>query len=428
MAGFGQTFEPRSMDWTGPIQNYDPFATWRQSADARSLYANTTRSKLAHNALMEAQARQAEADNHLLSTASPDELNNVFGEPRNEREARIQQIIQGDINAKERGVALIPSWKTMQEYRHGNLANQQLENQIATGELNRQLMPKEFQLKTDTFANTKAYQQTEAEHRKALEAQAQKNLNAQIERDKSAQARVLTQQDFQNQRAINSEFQNMQKSVASGEMSAEDLIQALPGLTPAQQEVLRAHDRMAQGNAAQAQKAADYWNQQMKNREPKPEAGVSVPWYKKGKSTSDYNPSAKEISDAHAAVQQEFERNAQARKQAYFDVNTGKYVPLVRAPAAVPSDGRYDPVPPWLRDPITGAIPGTEQAAMSPFPGQAPAIDYGQDYGGAYTNSASAKYRETIPVPSNRRSQYQDGRVYVVNGQNYRYENGMMVR
>lgn len=439
MAGFGSTFQPVPGGLSGPTISYDPFASWRASPDAKNLFASSNRSKLAHKALMTAQAQQAEADNHLLDTASPDELSNLFGQPRNEREARLQQIVQGDVNARERGVALIPSWKTLQDYEHGRLTNQNLAGQVASNAMQRYFTPKEFGLKTDQFANQKQVQMDEEAHRLQQEQQAKNQLAAQIESNKLIEQHRQDQQGFQNQRALNQEFQNAQKNVQTGEMSAEDLIQAMPGLSPSQQAVLRAHDQMARSNSENAQKMAEEWNRRMQASIPKAIPAVPSPWYSVFPGKSAYNPSDEEIAAAQASVQQQFDRNAQARKQIMIDPQTGQFVPVHRAPTGGSSDGRYDPVPAWLRNPVTGATPigsgGTESKMpeLQSGPDFLNPINFNQDYGAGGTgysasDAQSPVIRETIPVPLQRQNSYQNGRVYVVNGKNYRYENGTMVR
>lgn len=127
--------------------NRDAWADMPKTADSRVLNSTYLRSKAAHDLLMQAQAQQAEEDNNLLATATPDEQANLFGQPRTERELRLQKIVQRDINAKERGASLIPNEKQKVAYAQ-SLANLKRTN------LANYLNPLKFGLDQDRFGET----------------------------------------------------------------------------------------------------------------------------------------------------------------------------------------------------------------------------------------------------------------------------------
>lgn len=125
--------------------NRQAWAQMPKTADMRVLDQTYKRSKAAHDLLMQAQAQEAEIDNQILNTATPDEMANLFGQPRTEREARLQKIVQKDADAKTRGVRLIPN--ELQKLAYG----QKLANLERT-RLANYLDPLQFNLQQQNFA------------------------------------------------------------------------------------------------------------------------------------------------------------------------------------------------------------------------------------------------------------------------------------
>lgn len=365
--------------------------------DLDVLHANYQRSKAAHAALMHGQKTQADADNQLLQSATPDELNNLFGAPRTPREARLQQIVQSDYNAKERGTALIPSWKQIQDYQHGMLANQQLQNEIATGQQNRQFKPMAFQLEQDKFANEKSNQAaSQAVAKGHLTLAQQQADDSNYYRDLDYEHKLATEKAAQD-RLNSQDFNQLQKNVASGEVSAEDLIQAMPNLTPAQQAVLRSHQNAFNQTAQQAQIAADQWNQRM--RQNQPQAQTKTHWFQPNETIQ---PTQDEINAAQDVINSQFQRDKGAQKLVALNPDTGRFEPLLRMRPQTNS------APAWRgQSQLTGA-PDTESYTQPAIPDYSSGSDFvgPQPFVGPPAASSSPQYLEG-----------QDGYLYqVING------------
>lgn len=127
-------------EWT----NRQQWAQMPKTADMRVLDQTAKRSKAAHDALMQAQAMEAEQDNAILNTATPDEFANLFGTPRTEREARLQRIVQKDVNAKNFGVRLMGTPDERLKYQSQQLGVQGSYLQNAAARLNLQQDPIAF--------------------------------------------------------------------------------------------------------------------------------------------------------------------------------------------------------------------------------------------------------------------------------------------
>lgn len=159
--------------------NYNDFSQWESSPDAQVLKSGYDRSKLAHDALMRAEAIQADDDNEILATATPDELANLFGRPRTPREARLQKIVQRDYDAKEYGARLIPN--ELQKVSYG----QKVANLKRTN-LQNYLDPLKFGLEEARFGETQTKNLRDFLNQRAQRQHAEDQLAAQ-ERYRQAQ-------------------------------------------------------------------------------------------------------------------------------------------------------------------------------------------------------------------------------------------------
>lgn len=180
------------------------FSGWLASPDAKSLEARTLRSRKAHEALMRAQAAEAQNDNELLATMTDAEAANLFGTPRTEREARLQKIVQSDYNAKELGNRLI--WtepqKIAQAQRNANLQRTQLENYLD---------PLRFGLQEAQFGETQTKNLRDYFNQQALRQQAQEN--------------AVALQKFRENQIKNAELNRIQRDVFHGDTQANQGLQ-----------------------------------------------------------------------------------------------------------------------------------------------------------------------------------------------------------
>lgn len=369
--------------WGSPIQYGNPFAG---NADLASLQAAGARSKAAHAALIRSNTMQDLMDNDLLQSATDDELRNLNGPPRSERERRLQMVIQKDVSAKERGAALIPTLEMLQRSNARTLANDHLASQLANDAQNRYYHPLEFNLKRDQFANTQFQQdfgnahtlrQEKFQRDRAYDEDYFKQLTAD---------RAQSNLDRTDQRENYKDFTQLQKAVRSGEISAEDLIQAHPGFTPAQQAVLRGHQQAAAGDAQRYAAAAAQLNRELAGSRP-PAVTAPSRWFgfMPGETTE---PDPQEIAMARQGIIDKGSKNPGL----FYDSEAGLFQ------QKAPYNG--------------GAVaPFTNTPAQAPVQATAP-----------------SPYRSVIPVPTERQGSYQEGRVYVIQGVPHRYIGGNMVR
>lgn len=220
--------------------NRQAWAQTPPSADSRLLNQSYLRSKQAHDVLMRSQAMEAEQDNAILNSATPDELANLMGPPRTPREERLQRIVQRDVNAKNFGVRLIGTPQERLSYEQGQ-ANLQRTN------LQNYLDPLRFGLDEARFGETQDQnmrnwynqQQQRIFQDKQLSAteryRQMQNLNAEANRRQRGE---IHQQDYQQRQQMHGDrmanfqseadrkyYQDVAQAAASGALSPTQVTQ-----------------------------------------------------------------------------------------------------------------------------------------------------------------------------------------------------------
>lgn len=220
--------------------NRTAWAQMPKTVDQRVLASTYDRSQAAHNALMQAQLAEAQDDNDILATATPEEFANLFGQPRTEREARLQKIVQRDSAARERGAALIPNdaQKIAYSQKLANLRHSQLTNYLD---------PLKFNLAQQNFSQEQArdvqnwynQQQQRIFQNKQLSAtekyREMQKLNAEANRTQRGQ---FQQQNFQQREQFHNDsmqnfkseadrkyYENAADAVARGALSPQQVTQ-----------------------------------------------------------------------------------------------------------------------------------------------------------------------------------------------------------
>jgi hypothetical protein len=195
-----------------PTIGGSPFSNFRQvirpgdtSAEQQAIDLITKRSQMAHDLLTRARIDEANRDIQSIQFARPDQVTNLFSRPRDAQDAALQRLVQGDINAKERGVALIPDWKTMQAYEKGILSNLGLAEDINDSRFSRDLRSATLaQQQARDFAAMMNQQQQREHAQQQLEAQERYRQaqigNAEANRGQRDRQFGMTQaqRDFQN--------------------------------------------------------------------------------------------------------------------------------------------------------------------------------------------------------------------------------------
>lgn len=322
------------------FNNRQAWATMPKTGDMRALDQNYRRSKAAHDALMRAQAMEAEQDNAILSTATPDEMANLFGTPRTEREARLQRIVQNDSNAKIRGTYLIPDEKQKIDYqqRLAGLDNSYLQN--ASARLNLQQDPIAFDLQQrlgglqlrSGEANMLHASNADARGEHA-DTRADARLEIEDQRFTLAQQKADAQENRFNQRMAFNDFMAAHTAVKNGQVSAEEIIAANHSLSPAQQMTLRGLDEGFNTQAKQARSFAAAQNAGLTNF-PMPEAIPAKPawfgnrWGLGSAPAMEPSPEAIAFAKQQALIAQG--KNVQARPFTEYDAATGRFVPQVK--------------------------------------------------------------------------------------------------
>lgn len=389
-----------------------------------SLKRSGERSRQAHRALTKARIVEADDDNALLASATPDELENLFGEPRTEREWRLQKIIQKDMDAKERGARMIPTQRDYQENARRTLQNQSLANQIANAQQQRYFTPFEHMLNQKKFDESQKERAAMEKHR----ADAQKLNEDQFAASNFFRYMAQDRADEDARRADarlgNADFASAIKIIREGDANADEIIAMMPHLNPAQQTILRSHENHARQQGAQAQKTAEYYNTLLSQRPPSIPEGPRR-FFGLLPGAPAIPPSQEEIDAERKSVVQMFQKNPVARKQAIYDAEAGKFMPLGAFPwhAETPFVGPIDNSVYDARSYVPEEGMGRE-LAITPF--LAAPLD--PMTGGTMLDRPAPPFATAPPANSGGIPTNQPDGIYVKNGVRWRVQNGRAFR
>lgn len=312
--------------------------------DLESIALNTERSKVERDLLTRARIEQAQRDLALLrrASASPATAANLFSAPTNPQDAAVQKLVLNDMNARERGVALIPNWQQMQAYEKGILSNRNLQENINDSQFGRQLRGQQFtqtqqknlfdmlnqqQLREQARANAA----TQERYRQAQISNAEKNRQ---QRDKQF-GMTQAQRDFANmmatermlQERADEEARQQRGTYHDAATAAEKGALPLPDVARLFGDVLNPETQaLVEGYARQFQKGQAGYNDYIRaqaeeaNRRLNEATTADAPsWYEFWKN----NPNP----DTYAApIQSQLDKNRDVRGRLVYDAANDRFV------------------------------------------------------------------------------------------------------
>lgn len=314
--------------------------------DLQSIALNTERSKAARDLLTAARIEQANRDLALLrhASASPTTAANLFSAPTNPQDAAVQKLVLNDMNARERGVALIPNWQQMQAYEKGILSNRNLQENIEDSQFGRQLREHQFQQQQQKNLFDILNQQQLREQARQNAAAQERYRQAQISNaEKNRQQRdkqfgmTQAQRDFANMLAIERMLQDKADEEARQQRgtyhdaatAAEKGALPLPDVSRLFGDVLSPEAQaLVEGYARQSGKAQAGFNDYIRaqaedaNRRLQEQVTADAPsWYQFWKD----NPNP----DTYAqAIQSQLDKNRDVRGRLMYDAANDRFVPV----------------------------------------------------------------------------------------------------
>lgn len=406
--------------------NRNAWANRPLTVDQQLILETAKRNKAAHDAEMLQNLQGVQEDN--MAFLAPTAANEARRQEAIQKNAEFQKMLFG---------ALYPNFDQRVKKQKDLLGLQLNEEQLAAAQFANKINPQKFQhdLAKDAFAQAHTGVAEKLANAEFLYRQQHDTAEDQFRkqtqnRADQTQARLDSVAESNRNKLSPSEFGALQKTVSAGEASADQMIGAYPGLTEGQRSLLYAHDKSAQIAADQAAQAAATFNQRLKQNLPVPTPAGAGYFGTSFGATQEIPVTPEEIAAVESRYATAVDRDPTARKQIYWDAEKHQFAPLLRynAPAGVIQNQSR---PAFLRNDLTN----------SPFQDlpSGPMLNNGGDNsgggGGEYYGPpemigppATPSGSVSIPVPANRQGSYQQGRVYVINGQNYRYLNGMMVR
>jgi len=370
---------------------------------------------------MQARLAEAEEEKAILSTATQDELANLFGQPRTEREWRLQRIVQKDHDAKERGAELIPNELQAVKYAQlqAELAGQQQANKLNPLKFNlAQQQFAEQQLVHDfSFMNQQAQRnqaaaalEAEERHRAATLRNSgfDRNLSAarfehDVERRGLTNMLAMERMLRENANAADTQqhrlYQDAAEAAASGAIGAGDVGNLFPGLTPQRQAVAGGYAR------EYARQQGDAYGDENATRAMMAE---------------DFNARLDANPTDMSYVLKQFTDDRDLHGRIQWNPNTRRFVPLLRNPAQ-PQSG--------FASMIANTYGGAAPAAPVPQP-QTNQNDGNWRADGILWGMENGNPVPLGPSPENQgqpRSSIRNGTRFIANGVVWEMRNGQRV-